>query len=143
MERIFKTGDRVFHYGFGWGEVKGELFKDKSMFFKYSDVDRYVLPVHFDKHKMELFLDEDGIILLSFTQYKLEGFSQERPEPLPKIGQVVWGKNIDQDDWHIGHFHIFDRDSISLKYCISSNPLGGKTLWVQQITAKNPYTNEQ
>ncbi len=142
MERIFKTGDRVFHYGFGWGEVKGELFKDKSMFFKYSDVDRYVLPVHFDKHKMELFLDEDGIILLSFTQYKLEGFTQERPEELPKKGDIVWVRDIDyEEEWQVAFFvDKADNSFIVTRY----NPFDGNNFmnW-KEMTTKNPYTNEQ
>lgn len=128
MEQIFKDDDRVFHIQYGWGEVIDVTCFDVSVKFDTGDI----------RH-----ISGDAGELLSFTEYTLEGFSQDRLVELPKIGQVVWGKNIDQVDWHIGYFHIFDRNSISLKYCISSNPTGGETLWVQQITTTNPYANEQ
>lgn len=127
MKDIFKEGDRVFHIQYGWGTIKNVLN------------DMYV----FDKGSEIFGFPKDNNKTLSFTEYTLNGFSQERPEELPKKGQVVWGKNIDENSWHIGHFHIFDKNSISLKYCISSNPLGNKTLWVQQITTTNPYEDEQ
>lgn len=127
MEQIFKMGDRVFHIQYGWGEVRNGSFDLVNVIFDLGTNVTFNFKLR---------------SLLSFTEYTLEGFSQDRLVELPEIGQVVWGKNIDQVDWHIGHFHIFDRNSISLKYCISSNPTGGKTLWVQQITTTNPYANE-
>ena len=135
MRQIFKKGDRVFCIMAGWGIVTG------------INVGEYPISVAFNDAYYTY--SEDGRVnhhappTLSFTEYTLEGFSQERPEPLPKRGDVVWGKNFDEDNWHIGHFYLFDKSSVSLKYCISSNPAGNKNLWVQEITTTNPYANEQ
>lgn len=131
MKTIFKEGDRVYHFLYGWGDVIEIL----------DDDDKFWVRIQFDK-KAKGFEDNfrEGF-LVSFTEYTLEGFSQERPEELPERGQIVWGKNFDEDNWHIGHFYLFDKSSMSLKYCISSNPAGNKNLWVQEITTENPYEN--
>ena len=136
METIFKEGDKVFDIQYGWGIVKRIDFDAN-----------YPIFCRFDNDKQCYSIDgkiiSGAIPTLSFAEYTLEGFSQERPEPLPKRGDVVWGKNFDEDNWHIGHFYLFDKSSVSLKYCISSNPAGNKNLWVQEITTTNPYANEQ
>lgn len=137
MEHIFKKGDKVFCILYGHGTV---LSIDPS--------DSYPIVVLFESGDEEVYTingcyDNNITPTLSFTEYTLEGFSQDRPEELPKKGDIVWGKYIDDDDWDIGHFYLLDKDSRGLRYCISSNPTGGKTLWVQQITTTNPYANEQ
>lgn len=72
MKTIFKVGDRVFDYQHGWGEVYGVNLE--------SD---YAVYVKFDKTK--IMYTNDGYRYssshptLSFTEYTLEGFSQERP----------------------------------------------------------------
>jgi hypothetical protein len=69
---IFKKGDRVYDYLYGWGKV----------------VSCYSFPVEvlFDSGRMELYtwdgrLTFDANPTLSFTEYKLGEFSQKRPEP--------------------------------------------------------------
>lgn len=130
MKTNFKKGDRVFDIRYGWGVVEEEVQTSVCVKFDSCEMDR--------NHYWGTLLR-----VLSFTEYTLEGFSQERPEKLPNIGDIVWGKNIDDDFWHIGHFYEIDIYSKTLKYCISSNPSGIKKLWVQQITTSNPYENEQ
>jgi hypothetical protein len=128
---IFKVGDRVFHIQFGWGIIEEEIADMWMLVFESRS-----------KRDDKVGINKFGSKLLSFTEYSLEGFSQERPKELPKRGDVVWGKNFDEDNWHIGHFYLFDKSSVSLKYCISSNPAGNKNLWVQEITTTNPYEND-
>jgi hypothetical protein len=130
MKQIFKKGDKVFCVLGGWGTVisinKGD----------------YPIAVEFDRSHYTY--SEDGRVndhtppTLSFTEYKLEGFSQERPEPLPKIGDVVWGKGFHTTDWSIGHYLGKQHAS----YKISSTP-NALSYWLAfTITTKNPYANE-
>ena len=75
-KQIFKVGDRVFDIRFGWGTVK-HIEKDEDSYF----------PVNVlfddDKNQNSKFYtaghsDEKYSNLLSFTEYTLQGFSQER-----------------------------------------------------------------
>lgn len=71
---IFKKGDKVYDAVYGWGEVEGSS--------------GIWVTVNLENGKVFV-IDSDS---LSFTEYTLEGFSQERPkEPLPfKVGDVVY-----------------------------------------------------
>jgi hypothetical protein len=76
---------------------------------------------------------------LSFTEYKLDGFSQERPENLPKLGEVVWVRDRDNEDWIVRHF----LRKIEVKYlAIEDNPetyiFSEYDLW-DKMTTENPY----
>ena len=76
---------------------------------------------------------------VSFTEYTLEGFSQERPEELPKKGQIVWGRDYEFQSWHIYHFSHKTEDGI---YHLSSD--NKRNMFrLKQITTENPYANEQ
>ena len=122
MENIFKKGDRVFDYTYGWGIV--------------DDNYDFTIRVKFDSISNNTVLFW-GILFktLSFTEYTLEGFSQERPEPLPKIGDVVWGKGFHTTDWSIGHYLGKQHAS----YKISSTPNGVSYWLANKITTENPY----
>lgn len=77
-KQIFKKGDRVFDIRFGWGRV---VCKDKDILFPI-----YVQFDDDDDAQEIVFYTSDGknmpcdiLPLLSFTDYTLQGFSQERP----------------------------------------------------------------
>ena len=128
IDPIFKSGDKVYHYKYGWGEI---------LRIDYSPVRRIIMDFENEVDFSREMYNESN--LLSFTEYRLEGFSQERPEELPKKGQIVWGKTEFFKEWYIGHFYEKRGDD----YLISSNP--NPTGWhniVQEITTKNPYNNE-
>jgi len=76
--------------------------------------------------------------LVSFTEYTLDGFSQERPEELPKKGQIVWGRDKDYQNWHIYHFSHKSEDGL---YHLSSDNSRNAYI-LKQITTKNPYEND-
>ena len=123
IDNIFENNDRVYHYIYGWGTVidmgNSVVFDEKL---------NMIMDVYSQRH------------LLSFTRYIIEGFSQERPEALPKKGDIVWGRNEFPSEWHIGHFFEKRGDN----YLISSHPK--PTGWnniVIEITTKNPYADEQ
>ena len=68
-QTIFKVGDRVFHIQYGWGVIDEE----------YSEL----LVVVFDgraKRNEKLSFTNFNNKLLSFTEYTLDGFSQERKD---------------------------------------------------------------
>jgi len=133
MEKsIFKVGDKVFDYRFGWGVVhsvnEGRFPIDVS----FGDF-------HEDCYTWNGRACEDLSQVLSFSEYTLQGFSQERPEELPKKGQICWGRNELPSEWHIGYFFEKRGD----KYLINSHP--NPTGWhseVNEITTENPYKDE-
>lgn len=75
MKTIFKTGDRVFDIRFGWGTVKEVL---DTLYHNYP------ITVFFDNIGNVITYASDGSFgagmpqMLSFTEYTLQGFSQER-----------------------------------------------------------------
>ena len=86
--QIFKVGDRVFDALYGWGEV-----------FSYKE--RHIFPmfVVFDDGKKAFYtwdgsFNKDCNPSLSFTEYKLEGFSQERQIKFPCTG--AFGFRLDK-----------------------------------------------
>ena len=136
MEQIFKKGDEVFCIIFGHGIVHNVIDP--------SEGHRYPVHVHFKDNKLMSSYTFDGRIdenknpTLSFTEYTLEGFSQERPEELPNKGDIVWVRG-ELSSWFIGHFV----EKVDGRYYISRNSDGTAISWDIEMTTKNPYTNEQ
>lgn len=76
-KQIFKKGYQVFDIRFGWGIVEeidesNNLYPVRVVFDSYEN--DYVVYTHEGRKDI---LEETP--LLSFTEYTLEGFSQERP----------------------------------------------------------------
>lgn len=83
--QIFKVGDKVYHYAYGWGEVM-DIEGGSSV------------KVDFNRHL--IWLSKTDINLLSFTEYTLPGFSQERP--------IDWSEHVGKwcKFWDEGHKHF-------------------------------------
>ena len=126
---IFKEKDKVFDALFGWGEVIGILQGDETL---------YPISVDFVSG-IENYGRNGSFILnggptLSFTEYTLEGFSQERPLPF-KVGDVVYLSG-NKGSWRTQKLEGIDKDRKSpFRDCVCfwgylalENPL------------KNPYT---
>jgi hypothetical protein len=135
MKNVFQVGDRVFDIMYGWGEV-----------INIDEYDRVSVVVLFDDNLQRSYLfdgkysSEGGYArpVLSFTEYKLEGFTQERPEVLPKKGDIVWVRDDVDEGWRVSHF-LGKKENFyvaSLYYLDPSPPT-----W-KQISTKNPYENE-
>ncbi len=92
MKEIFKVGDRVYHYTYGWGEVTSHE-EDKIITVKFSD-------------DTITFIDGK---LLSFTEYTLQGFTQERPIVLPEVGGLCLMKDYDSQTWKCVEFKGYDK----------------------------------
>lgn len=88
METIFKVGDRVYDIRFGWGIVNFTY----SMDWNKVQPEFLVCEVKFDKNKEPYnYTKKLATQMLSFTEYTLQGFSQERSMNYNEyIGK--WGK---------------------------------------------------
>ena len=93
-ETIFKVGDKVYDYSFGWGIVK-------------STEGSKMIQVEFEKDTITFI---DGL-WLSFTEYTLQGFSQERPIELPKVGELClfYDHGWKEEDYQCGLFKEYDK----------------------------------
>jgi len=120
---IFKEKDRVYVTSLGWGKVIDAGCSTQTGWVGIETDEGRIIHVE--------------TYLVSFTEYTLEGFSQERPETLPKLGDIVWGKGFHTTDWSIGHYLGKQHAS----YKISSTP-NALSYWLAfTITTKNPYDN--
>lgn len=134
MEDVFKVGDKVFCYNLGgWGEVI-KIFNDDNPF-----------PVYCSFELGNSSFTKDGKFyyesppILSFTEYTLEGFSQDRPEQLPNRGDVVWIKEMGTKMY----VPIVFMEAINDDYVLSFNFINIKVMNKDFVLTKNPYTNEQ
>lgn len=87
-KQIFKVGDRVYHYSYGWGEIIELLGIEEDLKIRF-------------KEQTYAFIGYDYI---SFTEYTLQGFSQERPIELPEVGELCLVRNEDDEEWILGKF---------------------------------------
>jgi hypothetical protein len=85
-EPLFQVGDRVYDWQCSWMTITE--IKSHGIIFTVCD----------KKQKSHNFFGEH-IIRLSFTEYNFiaGGWSQERPKPLPKIGEWGWFWNSKED----------------------------------------------
>lgn len=127
MKTIFKVGDKVFHFAYGWGTIKD--FVRDSIRVDFYDV----------SNGIRLF-DGNSIKLISLAEYTLAGFSQERPEELPKKGQIVWVRGVFPSEWQIGHF--FEKKYNEYRVTVNAS-ISGWTHYGIEITTTNPYEDEQ
>lgn len=113
-KQTFKTGDRVFDIRFGWGTVKEVL--DTSYH-------NYPIIVFFDNIGNVITYASDGSFgagmpqMLSFTEYTLQGFTQEKPVNYKDyVGK--WGKFWDVSkhsgiqNMVIGHLSVYNENDV-------------------------------
>ena len=81
-------------------------------------------------------------ITLSTKPYeiKMEGFSQEVEEELPKKGQLVYGLNAGECLWRYGYFVKINENGT---YKLSPSKGTNNGLDFSKITTKNPYEVEE
>jgi hypothetical protein len=133
-ETNFKLGDNVFDIRRGWGCVIGV---------GSTNVNLYPVIVRFlNEEQREHSYTFDGrdfigsVQSLSFTEYTFNGFSQERPEVLPEVGDVVWVRGEFPSQWVIGHFLKKEGNT----YYVSDSPY--TTEYVAggiEMTTENPH----
>jgi hypothetical protein len=98
-ETVFKVGDKVYCVLYGWGKVT-DISSEVS----------FPITVEFNgEGDEERYYSRDGKYnfnsspTLSFTEYTLNGFSQERPIELPEVGEEIMVSD-DGKTWVIGIF---------------------------------------
>jgi len=96
-KEIFKVGDRVFSIHYGWGEVTEKIYNDDEddFYVAFKTKDKLV-EVSYTKDGREYNVEQPT---LSFTEYTLQGFSQERPVELPKVGELCLVRDCNDDTW--------------------------------------------
>jgi hypothetical protein len=105
MKTIFKVGDKVFHLQHGWGEVT-IIDTEES----------YPITVCFNNNEMYRFTKEGRVNswektpTLSFTEYTLQGFTQERPIVLPEVGELCLMRDFDDEVWTAVIFKSYNKD---------------------------------
>lgn len=92
MKTQFKKGDKVFVYPLGWGEYELE-----GISFSQVNFSGDILIVRNE--------------LISFTEYTLQGFSQERPIELPEVGEEIMVSE-DGVTWLLRNFKEFKKGKI-------------------------------
>ena len=85
---MFKVGDKVFHFSYGWGEILDLLSRDEWVKIRFKDNTYSFI----------------GYNYISFTEYTLQGFSQERPIELPEVGELCLVKSYDDKNWVCEYF---------------------------------------
>ena len=128
IEPIFKSKDRVYHYKYGWGTIM-EI---------HNGINERIL-IEFDEVKNLIREMKSEGNLLSFTEYKLEGFSQERPEKTPNKGDIVWIKEIDTKMY----VPIVFMEAIEDLYVLTFNFISIKTMHKDFVETTNPYKDEK
>jgi hypothetical protein len=104
MEKtVFKKGDRVFDIQYGWGIVT-HIFGDHSFPIRI----QYSHEANYYTSSGKASVNESKSIL-SFTEYTLQGFSQERPIELPEVGEQVMFSD-DGKSWELGNFIEYRAD---------------------------------
>jgi len=98
----FKVGDRVFSIHYGWGEVIKKIYNDDEHDFDVAFKTKGKLAqVAYTKDGREYDFEQPT---LSFTEYTLQGFTQERPIVLPEVGELCLFRRCDTDKWFVGNF---------------------------------------
>ena len=135
METIFKVGDKVFDYNFGWGKV---ISIDDDSFLNYPinvDFENFNFRIGYtlDGKSNSIFLNPN----LSFTEYDLVngGFSQVRPLPDIKEGDLVYVKFYRDSEWIMRYFSHFKED---IMYIFNNQLKEGGTTKVIEYSLTNP-----
>jgi hypothetical protein len=134
MKTVFKVGDKVFDVRYGHGDVE-----------KIGYVGDYPVLVKFKKGLASYTLEGKAFIvdlipLLSFTEYTLQGFSQERAELLPERGQIVWVRDNENSDWICAQFM---RKEKGVYITTAIDPFNDENgICYNLLTTENPYSNK-
>ena len=136
MNKVFRVGDKVYHWKYGWGIVTKKCSDDYGIEVKLHDF-------------TEDFTTDGRVWLneaptLSFTEYDLikGGFSQERPKrkPKPKLpakGTVVYSRVFSDHHWIWVTCFYLDYNYLNHFVC-SYEGLNGTTHFMSNMALENP-----
>lgn len=101
METVFKVGDKVYCCIHGHGVVKSVDHNESYPLFVDFGYDT-------NNYTFDGKLYEDCKPTLSFTEYTLQGFSQERPIILPEVGELCLVRDSDNEIWTAVIFQFYN-----------------------------------
>ena len=134
-KEIYKVGDRVYDYKYGWGEVVSLS----------STTDNYPICVQFvDDSKTYtnegFFTNSNKCPTLSFTEYEFinGGFSQVRPQPEIAVDTPIFVRNI-HDEWRLRYFSHFNTDgqAVTFRIQFKSTEIKDTSTW-DEYSLENP-----
>ena len=91
-KEIFRVGDKVFHIDYGWGVVID------------FDAEEVHVTINFKEDFNIRYYELQGV---SFTEYTLQGFTQERPIVLPEVGELCLVRDSKNAVWKTRNFKKF------------------------------------
>jgi len=104
-KEIFKVGDKVFSIHYGWGEVNEKIYNDDEHdFYVAFKTKSKLVEKAYTKDGREYDVEQPT---LSFTEYTLQGFSQERPVELPEVGELCLVRDSKNAVWKTRNFKKF------------------------------------
>jgi hypothetical protein len=118
METNFKVGDKVYCCIHGHGVVTSVDYTESYPLFVNFGYDT-------NNYTFDGKLYDDCKPTLSFTEYTLQGFSQERPIKLPEVGELCLVRDEDNEGWRAV---IFRKYLPSEEYPYKSDKYGYKQL---------------
>lgn len=140
---IYKIGDRVFDYLFGWGTII-------SVSEDFENIGHYGVQVKFDRKELGIKnFSRDGKFnitsknpSLSFTEYNFVtgGFSQKRPLNLKK-GQLIYVKFFSSNMWVMKFFH--HQASNGTVYVYPAQNKTGHPIAVSTYSITNPLEEKE
>lgn len=123
MKTKFKVGDRVYHIQYGWGNI--------------TDIYSQMIIVKFEEYQYGFPTGNNK--QLSFTEYTINGFSQERPESLPNKGDIVWVRDREYDNWMITYFMKLGGRELRYGTNPKNSDDSAHTYYYRYLTTENPY----
>jgi len=110
MKSVFKVGDKVFHIEYGWGTVRFQESINFPLLVEFNEDE--VMSFNLDGRETT----ESKQPLLSFTEYTLQGFTQERPVELPEVGELCVVRDEEGDEWELCYFISYKSDAVTYKF---------------------------
>lgn len=136
---MFKVGDKVFEITFGWGTIISIDYNNFNSFC-----------VRFSNRSKSIFYDKwHAKSRLSFTEYTLTGFSQNRKDIKPDIkqGQLIYVRYPNSERylryWNIRYFSHWDKLTNGVHcFDIQARSYESTTLW-NQYSITNPLEDDK
>ena len=131
MKPVFEIGDRLYSCIYGWCVV-GEVNEPNQEYRLKVESTGLLIVSSF----------ENSVKHFSYKEYKLNGFTLEKPEELPEYGQIVWVRDEENENWSITHFIKYDdtdEDDQLYPYKVSDNCDPDNPAGYTFCTKFNPY----
>lgn len=118
FKTVFKYEDKVFDINYGWGfvhHITSETVSDTTTVYVFVKFTNKLVRYSANGSIIGLASESPSQNqTLSFTEYILEGFSQDRPIDIPEKGEEVF-YSLDNESWSLAIFDKYEDNEIILK----------------------------